>query len=314
MDFIFHPNGLGLREKGKWYKIVDIEECAIANEEINKLLREVRNFNFKDTFDVKKHTGTMRYAVIRAPRLSTSISFVLNSESSRIKDAVDEIRKFAQKTSAENVAVTYVKPNTDVSISDDYFIVKGSDMLKEEYLGKKFLFHIQGFFQNNTEMAEEMHRHCHALLKKYNTKSMKLVDLYGGVGTFGIINADLFRNAKIIENSEQCISAAEKNIELNNIKNTEAIVMDTKQIGKLSFSEKSMFIIDPPRSGMHPKALRAVNEIRPERIIYISCNPKQLSKELPRFKDYSIKSTALFDLFPQTPHSEAVVELERANS
>lgn len=312
MDFVFHKNGVGLRRKGSWHNIVDIERCEIANEKLNMLLKEVRDFfSVPDYFDVIKKSGTLRYAVIRTPQQDSSISFMLNSDSSRIKEAVEKIREFSNVTTAGNALVSYCPSNTDISISDDYFVVKGSDMLKESYLGKTFWYSSQGFFQNNSEMAEAMQAYCNGLLKKYETSKADLLDLYGGVGTFGIINSSLFKSITIVESIKQCIDAANKNFQENNITNAKALLLDAKQLRKVPLRKPLFVVTDPPRSGMHPKTIECLKELKPEVIIYVSCNVEQLGKDLPKFREYEIKSAALFDLFPQTVHSEAIVELVR---
>src|SRR3989338_781706 len=117
MDFLFFENGIGFRQKEP-AKRVDVEQCVIANEAINKLLKELRSF-FKesiDAFDNKKKSGTLRYAVIRAPQNNSkesSISFVLNSESTKIAETIQKIKQFAEITTAENVLITYVVPEEE---------------------------------------------------------------------------------------------------------------------------------------------------------------------------------------------------------
>lgn len=310
MDFIFHSTGLGFRKKHSFQNITDIDNCPIANEELNVLLREIRDF-FKhpDFFDLSKKTGTFRCAVIRTPKKDSSISFVLNESSKKLGEAIEQIKKFAAHTSANNIIVTYVNPAVDESFSSEFFVVKGSDLLKENYLGREFVYSVQGFFQNNSEMAEKMQAYCNNILQTYNTKDASLLDLYGGVGTFGIINASLFKTVTIIENDKHCIDAANKNIELNKIKNANAIVLDAKNLKKIQFDKNLFVILDPPRIGMDQKTIEHLNKIKPEVILYISCNIIQLGKDIQKFKGHSIKSAALFDLFPQTNHSEAVVEL-----
>jgi tRNA/tmRNA/rRNA uracil-C5-methylase (TrmA/RlmC/RlmD family) len=113
----------------------------------------------------------------------------------------------------------------------------------------------------------------------------------------------------IIESIKQCIDAADINIKENNVKNAKTIVLDAKQLKKVELKKPLFVITDPPRSGMHPKTIEQLKNLKPEVIIYISCNIQQLGKDLLKFKDYKIKSAALFDLFPQTPHIEAVVEM-----
>ncbi|MBI4918990.1 class I SAM-dependent RNA methyltransferase [archaeon] len=313
MDFVFGPQGLSLRKKQKWYEFVNVENCVISEEKLNILLKEVRNhFKNVEYFDPKKQTGLFRYAVIRTPKNDSSISFVLNEDSSRLTEAVDKIKEYAKISSANNILVTYVHSKTDESVSSNFFVVKGKEMLETDLGGKPFLFHVQGFFQNNTVMAEKMQEYCNQILKKYNTTNAHLLDLYGGVGTFGIINASLFKTAVIVENSEQSISCAKLNIEKNNLTKTTAIVLEDKQLKKLDLKTPLFMIADPPRSGMHPKTIEHINSIKPEVMIYISCNIEQLGKDLKKFKHHTIKSAAMFDLFPHTPHIEGIVELVKA--
>jgi 23S rRNA (uracil-5-)-methyltransferase RumA len=315
MDMMFTPRGIGLRKKGDWRTSIDIDTCVIANEKLNELIKEIRmNFQNMDSFDVRKNQGTYRYVVIRTPGTldssTSSISFVLNEDSTKTGEAIDKIKHYAKISAAENIVITYVPKETDMSISEEFFIVKGKDMLTETYLDKEFTYSVQGFFQNNTPMAEKMHEYVHALCKKHESNNLTLLDLYAGVGTFGINNCEFFKNLFIIESDKHCISAARINIEKNKIKNAEIIEMDAMQLKKVDLPDKDLLVItDPPRSGMHPKTIDQLNKLRPKVIIYISCNIEQLGKDLPKFKDYELKSTAMFDLFPHTPHVEAIVEL-----
>jgi len=310
MDFVVRQDGIGFRQKGTWDKSLKVEECKISNPRLNELLREVNDFFRKpDFFDPKRQTGTFKYAVIRTPSGGASISFILNQDSTKISSAIEQIKEFASKTSAENVIVGYVPKKADMSISEEYFAVKGDEMLKETLMGKEFLFHSQGFFQNNSRMAEKMHVYCHELLKRHGTKDAQLLDLYGGVGAFGINNANLFKEVVTVESYAPSTEVAKKNIELNETGNVRAETVDAKHLKKLKFSKPLCVLNDPPRSGMNPKTIEQLNNLEPEAIIYISCNVQQLGKDISKFKKYGLRSVALFDLFPQTPHIEAVVEL-----
>ena len=309
MDFIFHKNGLGLRRKGTWDVLVNVEKCVIANERINHLLQEVRLFFCNvDYFDLCKHTGTFRYAVVRDSH-KTSLTFILNADSSNLQEADSIIREFAEKSSADIIIVARVPPEVDESVSNDFYVVKGEDSLQQEYLGKIFSYSTQGFFQNNQVVAEKMQQYVHGLLENYQTSPAVLLDLYGGVGTFGIINADLFKEVIIVEEYAASVESARQNILINNLKNTKAITLDAKQLSKLTLQKLLFVITDPPRKGMDPKTIEQLKRLNPEVIIYISCNVQQLSKDIIKFKNYLVKSVALFDLFPQTNHGEVVVEL-----
>lgn len=312
VDMVFTSQGIGFRKKEQWFRTVDIERCAIANDPINGLIREVREcFTQPDYFDVKKKTGTFKYAVIRASRLDTSITFIVNPETSRLTEATEAIESFAKITSATNVLIGYVGPESSNSITDDFLVIKGQATLRESFLGKTFLYHSQGFFQNNSEMAEEMQRYVHQLVKTYPTHEQHLLDLYGGVGTFGIVNAELFKSVLVIESIEQAITLAQQNAAQNGATNVTAQVLDAKYLKRLSLPQPLMVITDPPRTGMDPHTIEALMKAAPATIIYISCNIKQLGADLPKLKGYSVRSAALFDLFPQTPHAEAILELCR---
>ena len=312
MDMVFHPGGLGFKEKGSWSRIVDVEKCVISNESLNTFIAEVRGF-FKDVdyFDLKKTSGAFRFAVIRTPPDYSSVSIVLNKDSDSLAEARDKIKKFANSTLSNNVLATYIPHNRDVSVSDDYTVIKGKDLLQEDYLGKTFMYPVQGFFQNNHEVTEKVHSYCHNLFKGYETGDSHLLDLYGGVGPFGIINADLFKDVTIVESSPSAMNAAKLNIKENKVSNAQAVLLNAKHLKTVDLPQPLFAIVDPARSGIHPKAIKRLNEIKPTAIIYVSCNIKQLVKDLNCFTGFEIKSAALFDLFPHTPHVEAVIELAK---
>jgi len=315
MDFLFLKNSLGLRKKGHWDRVVSIERCVIAEEKINTVQQEIQTFfTGCDVFDLRKHTGTFRYAVIRCTEKDSSISFVLNSNSSKRTEAIEQVKSFAQKTTAKNVLITSVPPNTDMSVSSDFFVVKGKELLETSIQGKTFFYPIQGFFQNNYRMTEKMHEYVTTILKKYPTKGATLLDLYGGVSTFGILNADLFETVVIIENAKESIAAAKKNCALNTTTNVTLLISDAKHLPQETYKSPLFVITDPPRSGMDQKVLTTLKRYKPECIVYVSCNPQQLGKDLLKFPEYTLKSLALFDLFPQTSHSEAIAELQRKPS
>ncbi len=313
MDMTFTPFGIGFREKGKWWRTLPVKQCVISNPKLNELITEINEYfgpEF-DYFNVKTHEGTYKHATIRTPQNDSSVSIVLNKESERYDEAVKKVQEYAKVSSANNVLLTRMKAKSSQSFGDDFDMLKGSDMLEEELMGKVLRYSAQGFFQNNSVMANKMHEYVHGLLASYKRgEYAHLLDLYGGVGAFGIVNADLFHKVTSIEDYEACTIAAKQNIELNKLGNVEAICMDAKRLKQVRLPEKELYVVtDPPRSGMHEETIIQLKKLKPEKIIYISCNVEQLGKDIPKFSDYKIKSAALFDLFPQTNHMESVVEL-----
>ena len=136
-----------------------------------------------------------------------------------------------------------------------------------------------------------------------------MLDLYGGVGTFGITNAGLFKSVWIIDNYKKSIEAASLNIKLNGITNARAMAINSNQLKKIELASPLIAIADPPRTGMDLKTIEELKKLMPGAILYVSCNARQMSKDLAKFRQYKIKSAALFDFFPQTPHIESMVEL-----
>lgn len=310
MDFVFHKEGLGLREKGAYDRFVKVEECPIAGPEINALLSEVGEaFSDAFYFDVKRRFGAFCYAVIRTTSSDSSLSIVLNQKDKKLDYWRDRITDYAKSSRAHNVLLTLIPPNRNVSISEDYSIIKGVGRLKEEYLGCSFIFPVQGFFQVNHAVALKVHEYVLALLSQYDTGDSTLLDLYGGVGTFGIINSSLFKEVVILESYEPAVQCAEENISAANVSNVRTLLDDAKNLRKREWPTSMTIILDPPRSGMHPRTVEHLNDLGANRIIYVSCNAKILAQDLKKLDGYRISSAALFDMFPQTEYFETVIEL-----
>lgn len=245
MDFVFHREGLGLREKGAFDRFVKVEQCPIARPEINDLLAEVSD-SFSDAFyfDVRRRFGAFCYAVIRVTATDSSVSIVLNRKDKKLDFWRERIREFAESSKARNILVTLIPPNRNVSISDDFEVIKGADRLREEYLGCSFLFPVQGFFQVNHAMATRVHEYVLSLLSRYDTEDSTLLDLYGGVGAFGIINAALFKEVVILESYEPAVRCAEENIVTNSIPNARTLLEDAKNLKNLDLPASLTVILD----------------------------------------------------------------------
>jgi 23S rRNA (uracil-5-)-methyltransferase RumA len=301
-------NVCGFRIKGSPDNIMDIDGCPICYERINKLIKEIKShFKDADFYDSRKKKGTFLYAIVRVTSHSSGICFVLNDDSSAIGHASDKIKSF--NTSADNVCVTF---SDDKGFFSDHYEVKGSLYIKESLDGKDFLFPLFGFFQNNTAIASKIQEYIRSILTKdERNKEMNLLDLYAGVGTFGINNSSSFKEVHVVESFKESIDAAEINIKNNNCSNVKTVLLDADKIKKLDIKGPLIVITDPPRTGMSLNTIDTLNRLSPEKILYISCNPLQLSKELTRFPKYKISSAALFDMFPQTNHSEAVILLQK---
>lgn len=306
MDLFFSSQGIGLRKKDQPAKIIPVEKCVIAQEGINKLLKEVQAF-----FSLHPALPSLKSVILRSQENDSSACFLLDENQEKLTEAAYLVKAFAPVTSAEQVMITF--SSEEAGFPQESEVLKGTGYLKEIFLKRTFFYPAQGFFQNNSVLAEKMLGYSSQMLRKYPTADAHLLDLYGGVGTFGIINSSLFKSVTIVENSSLSITAAQKNIVENNIHNARAFVLDAKQLRKITLPKPLYIITDPPRSGMDPKVIQQLRELQPEVILYISCNFHQLAKEVQKFKEYTLKSVALFDLFPHTPHLECMMELVRKN-
>jgi len=318
MDFVFSEGGPGFREKGKFNSIVNFEKCHISNAGINYALSKVIEwYNERkekiSVFDVEKNKGALRYSVIRSSFFSkqTSVTFILNKDSEEIEKHRVLIQEFASANKNLNVLAGCVKHNTDVSATNEYEVVNGDDYIYENLGENRFYYHTQGFFQNNSPVMMDIVFYISGLIRgRYDN----LVDLYGGVGTFGIFFAGAAGEVFIIDNDKNSFGCAKRNIEENNITNAAAYNVDAKaleEFGEDFVGKKNIFILDPPRAGLHKKTVKFIKKIKPEKIIYVSCNPRQLAQDLKKLIPvYETGEYAMFDMFPQTRHVESVMELK----
>ncbi len=285
MDFIFFSGGIGLRRKGRPGRFIPVRECSIACPKINTILGEV----WKSLGHI--NNGSV---ILRQTTLETSALFMFSPGS--------DLKRFAKETSADNVVASF---------DGEIVILKGSDRLSEAVSGYHFCFPCNGFFQNNVEIAKSMVDHIRSLVDEIGSGGSSLLDLYGGVGLFGISLAEKFNQVLIVDSFSPGISCAQENIQANSIKNAKAMCMDASRLDHSGFVDH-LIVIDPPRSGMDQKVLRFLVDANPKAIFYVSCNPEELVKDLLYLKkSFDVRSVSMFDMFPQTNHVETVVCLTR---
>ncbi|HDQ25917.1 MAG TPA: class I SAM-dependent RNA methyltransferase [bacterium] len=323
MDFVFSEKGPGFRRSGKFYRFVNFEECFISNDGINSALGEVtawfnENREKISVFDVVKKQGVLRYSTIRSSYFTedSSVTFILNKDAPH--DALEAhrglISEFGALSGCKNILIGLVKSNSDLSAVDDAVVVKGREFLEERLGPCKFFYHTQGFFQNNSAVTMDMLFYAR---EKAGSGYDCLLDLFGGVGTFGIFLKDAAAEAIIADNSQTGRVCAEMNIRENNAGNVSYIHFEAVKPGELHAEfegKKTIFILDPPRAGMHKKTMKFILTSAPERIIYISCNPVRLGEDMRALSTkYNMTDMAMFDMFPQTRHIECAVVLDKKN-
>ena len=319
MDFPFNSEGLGQRKKGHFEKLIHFKKCHIANTGVQTVFDEVQAwFELEkeklDVFDVVRTTGTIRYATIRSSFFSgeSSVTFILNANSQKIEEHKALIESFAAKSKVANVLIGLVKHNTDQSATPAVEVIKGSAYISERLGQKVFNYHTQGFFQSNSAVLMDI---IYFIKDKVGEQYDTLIDLYGGVGTLGISLMDMAKEVFIVDNNGLNTAAGAKNIEANDCKNVKFFEADAEKSSELGIDltgKKTIFVLDPPRNGIQRKVFKYIKSTMPEKLIYVSCNPRRMAEDIKILSaDYDLKDFAAFDMFPQTRHIEAVGELTK---
>jgi len=312
MDYSFGWDGtLGLKAAGRWNKVIELETCLMLSHEAVRVLKKVRSWAetvSHKPWDNKKHEGYLRYLIIREGKFTGERMVTLLTSEGKLENEKELIAELSPLCTTFYHGTNHTI--SDVSTAAELELLHGKPYLDEKLSGITFSIHPNSFFQTNSQMTEVLLEHVRDLLLA--GKHSVLLDLYCGTGFFSLSLAENVESVLGIELDPKAIELARLNATNNNIKNA---IFKAEPAEKLSWeSEKpDTVIIDPPRSGLHPKVLGVLIKKLPERIIYISCNYKALATDLKvLLNHYKLKSCKSFDLFPNTPHVETVVLLERA--
>jgi 23S rRNA (uracil1939-C5)-methyltransferase len=312
----------GLKEKGRWDKALDLTECRIFSPSAPELFSSVRNWAQKNElayYDLRKHTGFLRHLLVREGKNTGEKMVVLfTAEGDLDNDGfLQTLEKSYNPTTvlwAKNISVS------DVAKSNSMKVLKGEGFIYDRLVlsvgkdkpQKEITFKIspQSFFQTNTKATQSLYSRVREIASQSSADI--LYDLYGGSGGFSMTCHDLFEKCICADISKEAIEDGKTNAKLNAIDSIEFLAEKIEDFmpETLENPAKTLLILDPPRSGLHPKALKRVLSALPAEIIYVSCNPTALSRDLKALsQSYKIDSVEGFDLFPHTRHVETVVKL-----
>lgn len=315
MDYVFGWRGeLGMKEYGSWNRYVDTSDCHLLDEETPKVLAFFRAFEKASelkAWDPKHETGELRYVVIRRGCFTNErMIMLLVKDATRITIAMREEIVRGLREYATSIILGENPEITDVSYAKTWTVLHGNETLQEEINGILYRIHLNSFFQTNSFMAGVLQNTVLDLLGTCKDKT--ILDLYCGLGFFGIACAK--RGATVFghELDAPAIALAKENAELNSVSERTTFSAGTVETYTWETDTPDLVIIDPPRAGLHPKALQTLMEKAPPVIIYVSCNYHRLVEELKTFTTvYRIEAMRALDLFPHTPHVELVVKLVR---
>ena len=308
---------LGMHIKNKSFGIVNTDICVIVDEDFRTIQSAVvgyyRNLNF-DYYRVMRHEGFLRNLVIRKGKNTDEIlvNLVTTSQDKlESKQFLAMLLALTLKGKLIGVLHTINDSLSDVVQADKINVLYGKSYIMEEVLGLKFKISPFSFFQTNTKGAEKLY--SIALDFAGNLHCKTVFDLYCGTGTIGQIAASKAKKVIGIELVEEAIDAAKENAKLNNIDNCNFIAGDVAKVITEITDKPDVIILDPPRPGVHPKAMEYVIKFDAPLIVYVSCNPKTLAVDLQKLvaHGYVVEKVKVMDMFPHTPHVETVVRLKR---
>ena len=313
---------LGLHVKGLYDKVCNIDSCVLQSEETSAIMREVRQWTAESgipAYSTRTHQGFWRFLVIREAKSTGQILVHLITSASQRSDRIVDRLSEHLRSKFPQVA-TFVHSVNDkksqVAIGDSSRNLFGPGFI-EERLGERseklrFRISANSFFQTNTLGAQNLYETVNRLAAFEGTE--KVWDLYCGTGSIGLYIASRVKSVVGIELVEDAVRDALENCRINNIGNCSFLAGDLKDtIGKAAETGRpDVVIVDPPRAGMHPKVVKALLEILPERIIAVSCNPASLARDAALLIEaYKLEKVQPIDLFPHTPHVECVIRLDR---
>lgn len=312
-------DALGFHVPGFFDKVLDIKECHLQPEPSGSIRNAVRRYAHRkglSFFNLRQQSGFLRNLVIRTTGsgdVMVIVVFFLD-EQERIEGLLDFLaEEFPRITS-----LWYIinRKKNDSLADQEPVLYRGDDYLTEEIGGLKFRIGPKSFFQTNSRQAEKLY----GIARDFAglTGRETVYDLYCGTGTIAAYLASQAARVTGIEYIEEAVHDARINSDINNLKNTEFVAGDLKDVLCDSFfrdhGHPDVIITDPPRAGMHANVVRSVMEAGPARIVYISCNPATQARDISMLSErYEVVKIQPVDMFPQTHHVENVALLKLKN-
>lgn len=298
------------------HRIIDCSDCKLHSQVFKTALEAVSewmNITKLQPYDETKGIGIIRHIYLRIAEKTDQlmVCIVANARNLKNEDLLIDILK-NRLPNLKSVMLNINTKNTNVVLSDEYIKLYGEDYIVDELCGLQFKISAESFYQINRSQAEKLY----TIAKEYACldKNDIVLDLYCGTGTIGLTMAKDIKKLIGVEIVKKAIDNAKENAKLNNIKNAQFICSDAKDAAReiLKSNCPNVIIIDPPRKGCDNVLLKNILEINPDKIIYISCDPGTLSRDLKILYDnYNIEIVTPVDMFPRTVHVEAVALLKR---
>lgn len=314
------PIALGLHKRNSMYDIVTVTECKIVDNDYRKILKCVYDYALEKKltyYHKMKHEGYLRHLLVRKAVKTGQI--LVDIVTTTVNDIpMDELADRLKALSLDGEIVgflhTYNDSVADAVINEKTDIVYGRDYIEEELLGLKFKITAFSFFQTNSLGAEVLYSKARDYVG--TTKDKVIFDLYSGTGTIAQILAPVAKKVIGVEIISEAVDAAKINAGINGLDNCEFIADDVLNALDNIKDKPDFIVLDPPRDGINPKALKKIIDYGVDSMVYISCKPTSLARDLVMLQEsgYEVKKGCCIDMFPNTGHIETIVALHRMDS
>ncbi|MDF2844687.1 MAG: hypothetical protein K0R00_3113 [Herbinix sp.] len=301
------PLALGLHKKGSFHDILTVDDCAIVDEDKGYLRHLLVRKAVK--------TGEILINILTSSQEETGEVQNNGSEGEDIfTELTTQLLNLSLLGNIVGIMHTYNDSLADVVKCDQVVQLYGRDYIYEELLGLRFKISTFSFFQTNSLGAEVLY----SKVREYvgETKDRTIFDLYSGTGTIAQLLAPVASKVTGVEIVEEAVEAAKENAALNGLDNCVFIAGDVLKVIDSLTEKPDIIVLDPPRDGIHPKALDKIINFGVEKIVYISCKPTSLVRDLEvlQEKGYKVDKVCAVDMFPETVHVETVALLTRKNA
>ena len=328
------PLALGMHKRGSFYDIVTTENCRIVHPDFGKILEATRAYFAERSVPFYKklqHTGYLRHLLVRRAVktgeilvdlvTSTQLEWILegaepNTDAGKEEEALLEgwahlLEELPLEGKLTGILHTQNDSLADVVQSDRTDVLYGQDYFYEELLGLRFKITPFSFFQTNSLGAEVLYDTVRSYIGE--TKDKVVFDLYSGTGTIAQLLAPVARSVTGVEIVPEAVKAAEENAAMNGLENCHFLEGDVLKVVDELTEKPDLIVLDPPRDGIHPKALPKIIDFGVNRIVYVSCKPTSLVRDLGPLMEagYRVVKMCGVDMFPFTANCETVVLLSK---
>ncbi len=313
------PLSLGMHKRGSFYDIVSVGECRISDEDYRAILSFTQKY-FMDSglpfFHRLTHKGYLRHLCVRKAVKTGEILVALITTSQKEVDLSsykEGLLSLPLKGKIAGIVHTLNDSVADVVKNEGTTLLYGKDYITESLLGLEFKITQFSFFQTNSLGAECLYETVRTYLGTPEVPNPVVYDLYSGTGTIAQLLAPVSGKVVGVEIVEEAVEAAKENAKLNGLDNCEFIAGDVLKVLDDIEVLPDYIILDPPRDGIHPKALTKIISYGVNRMVYVSCKPTSLARDLEVFLEagYRAERICCVDMFPATANCETVVLLNK---